>query len=235
MSREVKTKVLIVDDEPQIRKILTISLDSECYEIIEAYNGNEAVRLTAVRNPEIIILDLGLPDIDGLDVIKKIREFSRSPIIVLSVRADEKDKIQALDLGANDYVTKPFNIRELMARMRSALRDRISTDSPNAILEAGEIKFDLSKRIVTLRDKKLNLSPKEYYLLAFFMKNLGSVITHAQLLKEVWGPSYVKESQYLRVYIGSLRQKIETEPHRPKYLMTESGVGYRMVDPNQEV
>lgn len=227
-------KVLIVDDEPQIRKILTISLDSEHYEIFEAYNGNEAIRLAAIRNPEIIILDLGLPDIDGLDVIKEIREFSKSPIIVLSVRADEKDKIQALDLGANDYVTKPFNIRELMARMRSALRDRIHTDSPTTVLETGDIKFDLAKRVVMLRDKKLSLSPKEYYLLSFFMKNIGSVITHAQLLKEVWGPSYAKEHQYLRVYIGSLRQKIETEPHCPKYLLTESGVGYRMVDPDQE-
>jgi two-component system KDP operon response regulator KdpE len=234
MTYNLKTKVLIVDDEPQIRKILTISLISEFYEIIEAYNGNEAIRLAAVRNPEIIILDLGLPDIDGLDVIKEIREFSKSPIIVLSVRADEKDKIQALDLGANDYVTKPFNIRELMARMRSALRDRIYTDFPNAILEAGDLRFDLAKRIVTLKDKKLNLSPKEYYLLSFFMKNIGSVITHTQLLKEVWGPSYIKEHQYLRVYMGSLRQKIEAEPHCPKYLLTESGVGYRMVDPTQE-
>lgn len=234
MSHELKTKVLIVDDEPQIRKILTISLVSEYYEIIEAHNGHEAIRLAAIRNPGIIILDLGLPDMDGLNVIKEIREFSKSPIIVLSVRSDEKDKIQALDLGANDYVTKPFNIRELMARMRSALRDRIQTDAPNAILEVGGLKFDLSKRIVTLNDKRLSLSPKEYYLLSFFMKNIGSVITHAQLLKEVWGPSYTKEHQYLRVYIGSLRQKIESEPHSPRYLLTESGVGYRMVDPDQE-
>lgn len=234
MSNSLKTKVLIVDDEPQIRKILTISLDSEHYELFEAHNGTEAIRLSAVRNPEIILLDLGLPDIDGLDVIKEIREFSKTPIIVLSVRSDERDKIKALDLGANDYVTKPFNIRELMARMRSALRDRINTDTPKTTLEAGDIKFDLSKRIVTLKDKKLNLSPKEYYLLSYFMKNIGSVITHAQLLKEVWGPSYTKEHQYLRVYIGSLRQKIEEEPHRPKYLITESGVGYRMIDPAQE-
>lgn len=234
MSPNLKTKVLIVDDEPQIRKILKISLVCEYYEIIEAYNGQEAIRLAAIRNPDIIILDLGLPDIDGLDVIKEIREFSKAPIIVLSVRSDEKDKIQALDLGANDYVTKPFNIRELMARMRSALRDKSQVGVTNTVLKAGDIKFDLSKRLVTLRDKKLNLSPKEYYLLSFFMKNMGSVITHAQLLKEVWGPSYVKEHQYLRVYIGSLRQKIEQEPHCPKYLLTESGVGYRMVDPNNQ-
>lgn len=234
MSHDFKTKVLIVDDEPQIRKILTISLVSEYYEIIEAYNGNEAIRLAAIRNPGIIILDLGLPDIDGLAVIKEIREFSKCPIIVLSVRSDEKDKIQALDLGANDYVTKPFNIRELMARMRSALRDRIHTDTPNTVLEVGDLKFDLTKRVVTLREKRLSLSPKEYYLLSFFMKNIGSVITHAQLLKEVWGPSYTREHQYLRVYIGSLRQKIESEPHCPRYLLTESGVGYRMVDPAQE-
>jgi two-component system KDP operon response regulator KdpE len=234
MSHDLKFKVLIVDDEPQIRKILTISLVSEDYEIIEACNGNEAVRLAAIRNPSIIILDLGLPDIDGLDVIKEIREFSKSPIIVLSVRSDERDKIEALDLGANDYVTKPFNIRELMARMRSALRDRVHTDVPNTVLEVGDLRFDLSKRVVTLNNKRLNLSPKEYYLLSFFMKNIGSVITHAQLLKEVWGPSYTKEHQYLRVYIGSLRQKIEADPHHPQYLLTESGVGYRMIDPSQE-
>lgn len=234
MNNNLKTKVLIVDDEPQIRKILNISLVSENYEIIEAVNGQEAIRLAAIRTPEIIILDLGLPDIDGVTVIKEIREFSKCPIIVLSVRSDEKDKIQALDLGANDYVTKPFNIRELMARMRSALRDRLQTDVGNSILEAGDIRFDLSKRIVTLKDKKLNLAPKEYYLLAFFMKNIGSVITHAQLLKEVWGPSYTKEHQYLRVYIGALRQKIENEPQCPKYLLTEPGVGYRMVNPSEE-
>ncbi len=234
MNHDLKVKILIVDDEPQIRKILSISLVSEGYEIIEAYNGHEAIRLTAIRNPGIIILDLGLPDIDGLDVIKEIREFSKSPIIVLSVRSDERDKIAALDLGATDYVTKPFNIRELMARMRSVLRDRIRTDTPNTILEVGDLKFDLSKRVVTLKDKRLSLSPKEYYLLSFFMKNIGSVITHAQLLKEVWGPSYTKEHQYLRVYIGSLRQKIEAVPHHPQYLLTESGVGYRMIDPSQE-
>jgi two-component system KDP operon response regulator KdpE len=234
MNHDFKTKVLIVDDEPQIRKILTISLVSEYYEIIEAHNANEAIRLAAIRNPGIIILDLGLPDMDGLSVIKEIREFSKCPIIVLSVRSDEKDKIQALDLGANDYVTKPFNIRELMARMRSALRDRLHSTTPNTIMEVGDIKFDLTKRVVTLKDKHLSLSPKEYYLLSFFMKNIGSVITHAQLLKEVWGPSYTKEHQYLRVYIGSLRQKIEKEPHSPQYLLTESGVGYRMVNPLQE-
>lgn len=234
MSHNVKTKVLIVDDEPQIRKILSISLVSEHYDVIEAYNGGEAIRLTALRNPEIIILDLGLPDIDGLSVIKEVREFSKSPIIVLSVRSDEKDKIHALDLGANDYVTKPFNIRELMARMRTALRDRVITETPTNIVEAGSLKINFSKRIVTRDDKKINLSPKEYYLLSYFMKNLGSVITHAQLLKEVWGASYTKEHQYLRVYIGALRQKIETDPHYPKYLLTESGVGYRMVDPNSE-
>lgn len=234
MSPNVKTKVLIVDDEPQIRKILSISLISEHYEIIEAYNGREAIRLTAIRTPEIIILDLGLPDIDGLSVIKEIREFSKCPIIVLSVRSDEKDKIHALDLGANDYVTKPFNIRELMARMRSTLRDRVITDIPTNIVEAGSLKINFSKRIVTREEKRINLSPKEYYLLSYFMKNLGSVITHAQLLKEVWGASYTKEHQYLRVYIGALRQKIEADPHYPKYLLTESGVGYRMVDPTQE-
>ena len=170
----------------------------------------------------------------GIQVIKEVREFSKTPIIVLSVRSDERDKIMALDLGANDYVIKPFNIRELLARARSALRDRLSRSGLETVIKAGKVTIDLAKRIVTNNDEKLSLSPKEYYLLSFFMKNLGNVITHEHLLREAWGPSYSKENQYLRVYIGTLRQKIEPDPHRPQYKLTEPGVGYRMVDPCQE-
>ncbi len=230
MNATVRQRILVVDDEPQIRKILSISLDSDNYDVLEAYNGREGVRLTATRNPDLIVLDLGLPDIDGMLVIKEIREFSKTPIIVLSVRSDESDKVQALDLGASDYVTKPFNIRELLARIRSGLRDKILSESSQSTVTAGDIEFDFSKRIVTLKKKRIYLSPKEYYLLAFFIKNLGSVITHAQLLKEVWGPMCTQEHQYLRVYIRALRQKIEETPSQPKYIITESGVGYRMVN-----
>lgn len=234
MNKKLRQKILIVDDEPQIRKILSISLASDKYEVIEAHNGSEGVKLTATRNPDLVILDLGLPDIDGLLVIKEVREFSRVPIIVLSVRFDEADKVRALDLGANDYVTKPFNIRELLARIRSSLRDQVISESTKSLVEAGDIAFDFAKRIVTLKGKRIYLSPKEYYLLAFFMRNLGNVITHSQLLKEVWGPLYTYEHQYLRVYIGALRQKIEDVPSQPKYILTESGVGYRMVNPSAE-
>lgn len=232
--KQLRQKILIVDDEPQIRKILSISLTSDKYEVIEAFNGSEGIKLTATRNPELIVLDLGLPDIDGLSVIREVREFSRAPIIVLSVRSDESDKVRALDLGANDYVTKPFNIRELLARIRSSLRDKVMSESTKSLVEAGNLVFDFAKRIVTLRGKRIYLSPKEYYLLAFFVRNLGNVITHSQLLKEVWGPLYTHEHQYLRVYIGALRQKIEDIPSQPKYILTESGVGYRMVNPFTE-
>jgi len=220
-------KVLIVDDEPQIRRFLRASLQAHDYQVIEAENGKEGVRACTVQKPDLLILDLGLPDMDGLDVIKLVREWSTIPIIVLSIRSDDADKIEALDRGANDYVTKPFSMGELLARMRVALRQgQASGDDP--IITAGDIAIDLSKRLVTVAGTAVRLSRKEYDLLRILASHPGKVITHQQLLQEVWGQAYVEETQYLRVYIGQLRQKLEKEPAAPKYLTTEPGVGYRL-------
>ncbi len=222
-------KVLIVDDEPQIRRFLRASLQAHDYQVIEAENGKEGVRACTVQKPDLLILDLGLPDMDGLDVIKLVREWSTVPIIILSLRADDPDKIEALDRGANDYVTKPFSMGELLARMRVALRQgQGSAGETGPVITAGEICIDLSKRLVTVSGTPVRLSRKEYDLLRILASHLGKVITHQQLLQEVWGPAYVEETQYLRVYIGQLRQKLEKEPAAPKVLVTEPGVGYRL-------
>ncbi len=222
-------KVLIVDDEPQIRRFLRASLQAHDFQVIEAENGKEGVRACTVQKPELLILDLGLPDMDGLDVIKLVREWSTIPIIVLSLRSDDTDKIEALDRGANDYVTKPFSMGELLARMRVALRQgpRDGSDA-GPLIAAGDIAIDLSKRLVTVAGTPVRLSRKEYDLLRILASHPGKVITHQQLLQEVWGQAYVEETQYLRVYIGQLRQKLEKEPAAPKYLVTEPGVGYRL-------
>ncbi len=222
-------KVLIVDDEPQIRRFLRASLQSHDYIVLEAENGKEAVRVCTVQKPDLLILDLGLPDMDGLDVIKLVREWSAIPIIVLSIRSDETDKIEALDRGANDYVTKPFSMGELLARMRAALRQgRGDGADTEAVIVAGEISIDLGKRLISRAGTPVKLSRKEYDLLKILATHLGKVITHQQLLQEVWGPAYVEETQYLRVYIGQLRQKLERDPASPKWLITEPGVGYRL-------
>lgn len=220
-------KVLIVDDEPQIRRFLRASLQAHDYQVIEAENGKEGVRACTVQKPDLLILDLGLPDMDGLDVIKLVREWSTIPIIILSLRSDDPDKIEALDRGANDYVTKPFSMGELLARMRVALRQGGGSET-EPIITAGEISIDLSKRLVTVGGTPVRLSRKEYDLLRILASHPGKVITHQQLLQEVWGQAYVEETQYLRVYIGQLRQKLEKEPAAPKYLVTEPGVGYRL-------
>jgi two-component system KDP operon response regulator KdpE len=222
-------KVLIVDDEPQIRRFLRASLQAHDYQVIEAENGKEGVRACTVQKPELLILDLGLPDMDGLDVIKLVREWSTIPIIVLSLRSDDSDKIQALDRGANDYVTKPFSMGELLARMRVALRQGPGTGAESEpVITAGDIAIDLAKRLVTVGGTPVRLSRKEYDLLRILASHPGKVITHQQLLQEVWGQAYVEETQYLRVYVGQLRQKLEKEPAAPKYLVTEPGVGYRL-------
>jgi len=222
-------KVLIVDDEPQIRRFLRASLQSHDYNVVEAENGKEAVRVCTVQNPDLLILDLGLPDMDGLDVIKLVREWSQVPIIVLSIRSDDADKIEALDRGANDYVTKPFSMGELLARMRAALRlGRGEGAETGAVITAGEISIDLAKRLITLGGTPVKLSRKEYDLLKILASHPDKVITHQQLLQEVWGPAYVEETQYLRVYIGQLRQKLERDPAAPRWLITEPGVGYRL-------
>jgi two-component system KDP operon response regulator KdpE len=223
-------KVLVVDDEPQIRRFLRASLQSHDYAVLEAENGKEAVRACTVQKPDLVILDLGLPDMDGLDVISTLRGWSTVPVIVLSIRSDDADKIDALDRGANDYVTKPFSMGELLARMRVALRQgvRDSADA-GAIVTAGNLSVDLTKRLVTLSGATVRLSRKEYDLLRILASHPGKVITHQQLLQEVWGQAYVGETQYLRVYIGQLRQKLEKNPAEPKHLITEPGVGYRFV------
>jgi two-component system KDP operon response regulator KdpE len=222
-------KVLIVDDEPQIRRFLRASLQAHDYQVIEAENGKEGVRACTVQKPDLLILDLGLPDMDGLDVIKLVREWSTIPIIILSLRSDDPDKIEALDRGANDYVTKPFSMGELLARMRVALRQGQGAGAESGpVITAGDIAIDLSKRLVTVGGTPVRLSRKEYDLLRILASHPGKVITHQQLLQEVWGPAYVEETQYLRVYVGQLRQKLEKEPAAPKYLVTEPGVGYRL-------
>ena len=222
-------RVLIVDDEPQIRRFLRASLQAHDYTVLEAENGKEAVRACTVQKPELMILDLGLPDMDGLDVLKTVREWSTVPVIVLSIRSDDQDKIEALDRGANDYVTKPFSMGELLARMRVALRQGRGDADAGPVVTAGDIGIDLAKRLVTFCGQPIKLSRKEYDLLRILASHPGKVITHQQLLQEVWGPAYVEETQYLRVYIGQLRQKLERNPAEPKQLITEPGVGYRLL------
>jgi two-component system KDP operon response regulator KdpE len=221
-------RILIVDDEPQIRRFLRASLQAHDYEVIEADTGKEGIRQATLQKPELVILDLGLPDTDGMEVITGLREWSKVPIIVLSVRSDEADKIDALDRGANDYVTKPFSMGELLARMRACLRQKVEdTTEQGAVITAGELVIDLAKRLVTIGGKQIRLSRKEYDLMRILASHPGKVITHQQLLQEVWGQGYIEETQYLRVYMGQLRQKLEQDPAAPKYLLTEPGVGYR--------
>ena len=221
-------KVLIVDDEPQIRRFLRASLQAHDYEVVEAETGKEGIRACTVQKPDLLILDLGLPDMDGLDVVKSVREWSNIPIIILSIRSDDPDKIEALDRGANDYVTKPFSMGELLARMRVALRQGRGEGDAGPIITAGEIAIDLSKRLVTFGGTPVKLSRKEYDLLKILASYPDKAITHQQLLQEVWGQAYVEETQYLRVYIGQLRQKLERDPASPQRLITEPGVGYRL-------
>lgn len=221
-------RILIVDDEPQIRRFLRASLQAHDYVVMEADTGKEGIRQVTLQKPDLVILDLGLPDIDGLDVINELRGWSKVPIIVLSVRSDETDKIDALDRGANDYVTKPFSMGELLARMRASLRQKAEdTAEAGTTVAAGNIVIDLVKRLVTVGGKQIRLSRKEYDLMRILASHPGKVITHQQLLQEVWGQGYVEETQYLRVYIGQLRQKLEQDPGAPRHLLTEPGVGYR--------
>jgi two-component system, OmpR family, KDP operon response regulator KdpE len=225
---EPPVRVLIVDDEPQIRRFLRTSLSAHGYRVVEASCGREAVILTATERPELVLLDLGLPDMDGLEVIRQLREWSTVPIIVVSVRGQEGEKIEALDGGADDYVTKPFGMGELLARIRTALRHRLQGELDEPVFRAAGLTVDLAKRVVTVDDHEVKLTPKEYDLLRVLVTHAGKVITHQHLLREVWGPGSVHETHYLRVYIGQLRQKLEPDPAQPRYLLTEPGVGYRL-------
>jgi two-component system KDP operon response regulator KdpE len=225
---EPSIRVLIVDDEPQIRRFLRTSLSAHGYRVIEAAGGQEAMTLLATERPELVLLDLGLPDIDGLEVIRRLREWSMVPIIVVSVRGREAEKIEALDCGADDYVTKPFGMGELLARMRTALRHRLQAEVDEPVFRSAGLSVDLVRRLVTIDGQEVKLTPKEYDLLRILVTHAGKVITHRQLLREVWGPASVHETHYLRVYIGQLRQKLEPDPTQPRYLLTEPGVGYRL-------
>lgn len=220
-----KNIVLIIDDEPAIRKLLVTGMPDGC-EALEAQTGREGLRLTATNNPQLILLDLGLPDLDGVELTRQIREFSKIPIIVLSAREKEGDKVAALDAGANDYLTKPFGMAELHARMRAALR--ISKPTPvEGSIKFGNVRIDLGSREVFKDDKPVHLTPTEYHLILYLVQHSGRVITHKQILSEIWGQAYLGQTQYLRVFMGQLRHKIEDDPARPKHLITEVGVGYR--------
>jgi len=222
--------VVLIEDEPQIRRFLRAALPAPGYRLFEAPTGKDGLTEAATRQPDIIILDLGLPDIDGLEVIRQLREWSTVPIIVLSARGQENDKIAALDAGADDYVSKPFGVGELLARMRVALRHaaRIRDDAGDAPFSAGELYVDLGLRRVLVGEKQVHLTPIEYKLLTTLIRHAGKVLTQRQLLKEVWGPRSVDQAHYLRVYVAQLRRKLETDPARPRYLLTEPGVGYRL-------
>jgi two-component system KDP operon response regulator KdpE len=223
-----RTTVLIVDDEPPIRRFLRTSLAAQDYEVIEAGNGAEAIRAMASAAPDLVILDLGLPDMNGTEVISAIRGTSPVPIIVLSVRNDERGKVEALDLGADDYVTKPFGMEELVARIRTALRHRFQEKGETPVFVAGDLSVDLVRRIVKRSGAEVKLSPKEYDLLRLLVENAGKVLTHRHLLAKVWGPAHTEDAQYLRVFIRSLRHKLEADPARPALILTEPGVGYRL-------
>lgn len=224
-------KILIVDDEAPIRKFLSISLGAHGYTLLEAENGKQAIELAALKKPDLIVLDLGLPDMDGKDVIRKVREWSKIPIIVLSVRSDEEEKVEALDAGANDYVTKPFGIAELMARLRAITRiHSLETgQTEEAIFIQGSLKVDYASRAVELCGENLKLTRKEYELLRLLTRNAGKVLTHDFLLREVWGPAQADQAQYLRVHIGNLRHKLNDDPASPSFILTEPGVGYRFI------
>ncbi|WP_085902059.1 response regulator transcription factor [Kiloniella majae] len=223
-----KNTVLIVDDEPQIRKLLKITLKSEGYKPEECENGAQAVRMSASIKPDLIILDLGLPDMDGKEVIDNIREWSQVPIIVCSVRDADTEVVDALGRGADDYVTKPFNPDVLLARIEANLRKSATQEAGEPDLENGRIKMDLVRHEVFVDGESTFFTPKEYELLRYFMVNRGKMITHKQLLKGVWGPAHGEDMQYLRVYVSQLREKIEPDVKAPSYVITEPGIGYRM-------
>jgi two-component system KDP operon response regulator KdpE len=221
--------ILLIDDEAPIRRFLRAILTSHGYELVEAGTAADGIRLAATARPDVILLDLGLPDRDGIEVTQILRGWMQTPIIVLSARGQERDKVAALDAGADDYLTKPFGVDELLARLRVALRHAArALPGGEPVVAVGELRIDLAARRVTLAGAEVHLTPIQYGLLAMLARNAGKVVTHTQLLREVWGPHYQNETQYLRVYMGQLRQKLEAIPARPRYLLTEAGVGYRL-------
>lgn len=222
--------ILIVEDDSQIRRFLRAVLTNEGYQLIEATTAQEGIRQVGLRHPDLIILDLGLPDRDGLEVTRDLREWTTTPIIVLTARSQENDKVSALDMGADDYLTKPFGTNELLARLRVALRHAIQAvqGSGEPVFAVGDLRVDLAYRKVFVGEKEVHLTPIEYQLLLMLIQYAGKVVTRRQLLHDVWGPDYVDESHYLRIYMSQLRHKLEADPTRPRYLITEPGVGYRL-------
>ncbi|HSX72423.1 MAG TPA: response regulator, partial [Pseudomonas sp.] len=226
MSANLPT-ILVIDDEAQIRKFLRISLSAQGYRVLEAGNGSEGLAQAALERPDLVVLDLGLPDMDGKQVLGELREWSQVPVLVLSVRASEGEKVLALDGGANDYVTKPFGIQEFLARVRALLRQGGSGEPQEAAVDSGPLRVDFAYRRVSLDGAEVALTRKEYAVLAMLARHLGRVVTQQQLLKEIWGPSHVEDSHYLRVVVGHLRQKLGDDPAVPRFIVTEAGVGYR--------
>ena len=224
-----KPRILVIDDEPQIHRFLGPALDAAGYEPVRADTAAEGLREIARKPPDVVVLDLGLPDLDGKQALTKARAFYKGPIIILSARDRETEKIDALDLGADDYVEKPFGVGELLARIRAALRHRLQADGAELVVTVGDLTVDLVKRLVTRAGVAIRLSPREYDLLAQLVEGSGRVVTHRQLLTAVWGPAHEQDVQYLRVFIGQLRQKIEPDPASPSLILTEPGVGYRWI------
>ena len=229
MSESLRPRVLVVDDDDAIRRFLRISLAASGYEVVEARSGEQALAKAATETPALVVLDLGLPDIDGREVVARLRDWSQAPILILSVRADETDKVAALDAGANDYVVKPFGVQELLARVRALLRAMPKADAAAPALDFEGLRIDLAARTATVDDRAIALTRREFDLLALLARHVGKVLTQRQLLTELWGEAHATDSQYLRVYVGQLRQKLGDDPARPRFIRTEPGVGYRFV------
>jgi two-component system KDP operon response regulator KdpE len=225
-------KLLLIEDEQEIRRFLRVSLEAHGYRLVEAATGKEGIRHAAGHQPELIILDLGLPDVDGMEVIRQVREWSKMPIIILSARGREVEKVAALDAGADDYLTKPFGVGELLARIRVALRHSLpgAGEGGEPVFTLDRLRVDFGRRQVFVGEEEVHLTPIEYRLLTTMIRHAGKVLTHRQLLKEVWGPDNLAENHYVRVYMAQLRRKIEADPARPRYVLTEPGVGYRLAD-----
>jgi two-component system KDP operon response regulator KdpE len=226
----IMPRILVIEDERHMRAYLRATLSDQHFRVAEAETGAEGLAQAAGHNPDFVVLDLGLPDMDGIEVTTKLREWTAVPILILSARAEEAEKIAALDAGANDYLTKPFGTGELLARIRVWLREsqRADADSLSSTLEVGGLRIDFGKRLAFVGDREVRLTPTQYKLFGTLMRNAGKILTHEQILVTVWGPAYTKETQYLRVYMGQLRQKFEKDPARPRYLITEQGIGYRL-------
>jgi two-component system KDP operon response regulator KdpE len=223
-----KATALVIDDELQIRRLLRVCLEANGYRVLEAATGQEGITEAAQWKPDVVLLDLGLPDLDGVTVLKRLREWSRVPVVVLSVRDREEDKVAALDHGADDYVTKPFGTAELLARLRVAQRHTLPLPA-NAVFRSGDLEVDLAARVVKRHDQEVRLTATEYALLRLFVQHAGKVLTHRQILKDVWGPNALEQTHYLRVYIAHLREKLEAEPAKPRLIVTEPGIGYRLM------